>query len=137
MSDDSDPELDALRRQTSHGDRLDEAPREDDRRDLQASIREELEAIDSGDRQKTVSVWDRELAALFATFDDDAHDHADHRDAVGRALREALGREVEDGAAVDRSEVLRLALRLGLAEAAPEYVDTLREAVADRAADSL
>lgn len=133
MSDDSDPELDALRRQTSHGDRLDEAPREDDRRDLQASIREELAAIDSGDRQKTVSVWDGDLAAFLAALDD----HPDHRDAVGRALREALGREVEDDAAVDRSEVLRLALRLGLAEAAPEYVDTLREAVADHATDSL
>jgi hypothetical protein len=133
MSDDTDAELDALRERTSHGDRLDEAPRDDDRDDLQASMREALAEIDSGDRQKTVSVWDGDLAAFLAALDD----HPDHRDAVGRALGEALGREVEDDEAVDRSEVLRLALRLGLAEAAPEYVDTLREAVADHATDSL
>ena len=134
MSDDSDPELDALRRQTSHGDRLDEAPREDERRDLQGTIREELAAIDSGERQKTVSVWDGDLAAFVAALDQEAN--AEHRAAVGHALREALGR-ADDDSDVDRSEVLRLALRLGFAEAAPEYLDTLREAIGDHAADRL
>lgn len=135
MTDDSDPELDALRRQTSHGDRLDEAAREDDRRSLREDIVEELEAIDSGDRQKTVSVWDGDLAAFVAALDQEAN--ADHRDAIGRALREALGREDDPDDDVDRSEVLRLALRLGFAEAAPEYLDTLREAVGDHASGRL
>ena len=66
MSDDSDPELDALRRQTSHGDRLDAAPRADERRDLQASIREALAAIASRDRQNTESAWAGDLAVLSA-----------------------------------------------------------------------
>lgn len=133
MTDNSDPELDALRRQTSQGDRLDEAAQADDRRSLRNDIVDELAAIDAGERQKTVSVWDGDLAAFVAALDQEAN--AEHRAAVGHALREALGRD--DDSDVDRSEVLRLALRLGFAEAAPEYLDTLREAIGDHAADRL
>jgi uncharacterized protein (DUF1778 family) len=135
MTDNSDPELDALRRQTSQGDRLDEAAQADDRRSLRDDIVDELAAIDAGERQKTVSVWDGDLAAFVAALDQEAN--AEHRAAVGHALREALGRADDDDSDVDRSEVLRLALRLGFAEAAPEYLDTLREAIGDHAADRL
>jgi len=89
---------------------------------------------DAGERQKTVSVWDGDLAAFVAALDQEAN--AEHRAAVGHALREAL-RRADDDSDVDQSEVLRLALRLGFAEAAPEYLDTLREAIGDHAADRL
>ncbi|WP_318570647.1 hypothetical protein [Salinigranum marinum] len=81
-----------------------------------------------------MSVWDGDLAAFVAVLDRDTN--AEHRAAVGHALREALGRD-DDDSDVDRSEVLRLALRLGFTEAAPEYLDTLREAIGDHAADRL
>jgi len=134
VTDDSDTELDALRRQTSQGDRLDEAAQTDDRRSLRDDIVDELAAIDAGERQKPVSVWDGDLAAFVVALDQEAT--AEHRAAVGHALREALGR-ADDDSDVDRSEVLRLALRLGFAEAAPEYLDTLREAIGDHAANLL
>lgn len=133
MTEDVDADLAELKKQTSHGDRLDEAGRGAERRELQGDILAELEAIDTGDRQKTVSVWDGDVAALITALDKDGNEA--HLDAVGAALREALGRDTD--ADVDRSEVLRLALRLGLREAAPEYLDALREAVGKRAADQI
>ncbi|WP_201740265.1 hypothetical protein [Salinigranum halophilum] len=70
-----------------------------------------MEQIDRGERQKTVSVWDGHLAAL------DEEGNEDHLEAVGHALQDDL--DVERGA-IDRSDVLRLALRLGLHEAVKE-----------------
>lgn len=127
--DDTDPELEKLRRQTEKGSRVDEAAEELATADLREAIREELRAIDEGDRQKTVSVWDGEVAALVAALED----NAEWRQEVGEALRAAHGQE-DVGGEVDRSEILRLALRLGFREASPEAIDTLREAVRDEAA---
>ena len=129
MSDDAD--LDQLRAATDHGDRLDEAAEEVDRAALRGSIAEYLDEIDAGDRQKTVSVWDGEVAALLAALEDHPEDMA----RVGDSLREALGVDTDDD--VDRSDVIRLALRLGLREAAPKEIETVREAVQDRATRGL
>jgi len=129
MSDDAD--LDQLRAATDHGDRLDEAAEEVDRAALRESIAEYLDEIDAGDRQKTVSVWDGEVAALLAALEDHPEDMA----RVGDSLREALGVDTDDD--VDRSDVIRLALRLGLREAAPKEIETVREAVQDRATRGL
>jgi hypothetical protein len=129
MSDDAD--LDQLRASTDHGDRLDEAAEAGNREDLRESITEYLDEIDDSDRQKTVSVWDGEIAALLAALED----HPEDRARVGDSLREAL--ELDTDEEVDRSDVIRLALRLGLREAAPEEMQTVREAVQDRAARGL
>lgn len=129
MSD--DPDLDALREATNHGDRLDEAAEEVDREDLRDSVGKYLDEIDSGERQKTVSVWDGEVAALLAALED----HPDHLEAVGDSLREALNLDTD--AEVDRSDVIRFALRLGLREAAPKEMETVRKAVQDRATRGL
>lgn len=126
-----DAELESLRQQTQHGDRLDEADREATHAELEERIGEYLAEIDAGDRQKTVSVWDGELAALVAALEDHPEDLA----AVGEHLRGAF--DADAAASADRSEVLRRALRLGLREAAPEYMDTLREAVRDHATQDL
>lgn len=127
----TDDDLAALREQTDHGDRLEEAATDDSRGEFRDTIAEELRAIDAGERQKTVSVWDADLAALSTALDE----HPEHAQAVGEALREAFDATAEDDP--DRSEVLRRALRLGLREAAPEYVEELRGAVRDHATRDL
>ena len=129
MTDDAD--LDQLREATDHGDRLDEAADEIDRAPLRESVTEYLEEIEDGDRQKTVSVWDGEVAALLAALED----HPDDMSRVGDNLREAL--EVDGSDDVDRSDIIRLALRLGLREAAPDEMETVRQAVQDRATRGL
>jgi hypothetical protein len=129
MSDDTD--LEELRRQTSRGDRLDEDTRRDDTAEFRERVERALEEIDAGDRQKTVSVWDGPLAAFVAALED-----TEDLQAVGTALQESLGEEV-DAEAVDRSEVLRLALRLGFREAAPEYLEAARDTVREHNAPDL
>jgi hypothetical protein len=125
-----DDELEALREQTSHGDRIDEAAGEEEKREFVADIVAELEEIDRGDQQKTVSVWDGHLAALIRALESNPEQMED----VGHALQQRL--DVDEGEA-DRSEILRLALRLGLEEAAPEVVEALRDAVREQATKGL
>ncbi|RKS75816.1 hypothetical protein BDK61_4333 [Haloarcula quadrata] len=128
MSD--DPDLEDLKAQTSQGDRLDSAAKEMDRQDLVDDIVDELEAIDAGDQQKTVSVWDGQLAAFIRALEA----NPDHLDAVGNGLQEQL--DIEETEA-DRSSVLRLALRVGFQEAAPEQFEAVREAVRKQATKGL
>lgn len=125
----ADEDLETLREQTERGDRTDEDARSAERAELQSSIVNELAEIDAGDRQKTVSVWDGQLAALFATLEKDEFE--EDLEAIGVALRREFDISNEDPP--DRSEVLRLLLRLGLREAAPEYHETLREALKEHA----
>lgn len=126
----SDEDLDALREQTSQGDRIDEAAKVDDRQSLVDDIIAELEAIESGEQQKTVSVWDGPLAAFIRALEA----NPEQMDDVGRALQNHL--DVDEGD-VDRSELLRLALRLGFQEAASEEFDAVREAVQEHATRNL
>lgn len=129
MSDDD--ELAALREQTSQGDRIDEAGAAEDRQDLVEDIVAELEAIDQGEQQKTVSVWDGQVAAFVRALEE----NPDRLEHVGDGLQEQLGLDTD--ADVDRSEVLRLALRLGFQEAAPSEYDAVREAVREQATKGL
>lgn len=107
------------------GDRLETAATTQETADLTASILEELEAIEAGERQKTVSVWDGSLAALLGALET----HDAEREALVAALRDALDAPAGNG---DRSEILRLALRLGIQEAAPEYLDAIRDATREQ-----
>jgi len=88
-----------------------------------------LADIEAGDTSKTLSVRDARLTALVRALEE-----TDHLDEVGTELQEALGRET-DADEIDRSEVLRLAVRLGLQEAAPETLDTARDAYARHATE--
>ena len=134
-----DPDVDELKEEfggaSAGGDRLDTARSEQasGRADLKPAIVDALEEIDAGDRQKTVSLWDGNMAALFAGLE--ASDHA--RRQLAQQLVGALeeqgatpGVDLDDP---DKSDVLRLALLHGLNDAAPEYVEVLREALEERA----
>lgn len=124
MSEDGQ-DLDQLRAQTEQGDRLDEDPGDDVEAELVDAIANQLDAVDAGDVNKTVSVWDGQLAALFAALDE----RPDDRQRVGEALASALGADSTPDE-VERAQLIKLALRAGL-RAAPD--DVL--AAAERARD--
>lgn len=125
-----DDDLAALREQTSHGDRIEEAAVEEEKHDLVEDIIDELEAIDAGDQQKTVSVWDGPIAAFIRALEE----HPDRMEDVGHSLQRQLDLDEGD---VDRSEVIRLALRLGFQEAAPDKFEAVREAAREQATKGL
>jgi hypothetical protein len=133
MSDESEADLAHLREATDHGDRLEKATEEVDRAEFQESVTEYLVEIEDGDRQKTVSVWDGEIAALLSALED----HPEEMTRVGNALRETLDSDsdtdTDTNDDVGRSEIIRLALRVGLREATPEDIETVRKAVRDYA----
>jgi hypothetical protein len=79
---------------------------------------------------KALSLRDEQLAALIHGLEDQHEDFT----AVGVALQEALGWDA-DPEAIDRSEVLRLAIRVGLREAAPEVIETARDAQVRRVSE--
>jgi hypothetical protein len=97
---------------------------------LVSDIVTELEALEAGERQKTISVWDGQLAALLRALEE----NPDQLTTVGHALQRQLDLEESN---VDRSTVLRLALRLGFQEAAPKTVAALRDAVQQQATKDL
>lgn len=124
MSDntDDDDELEQLRQQTDVGTRAQEATPSESSSDLEDAVVEMLDAVEAGETSKTLSVRDARLTALVRALED-----TDELEAVGTDLQDALGRDVAPEA-IDRSEVLRLAVRLGLQEAAPELLETARDA---------
>jgi hypothetical protein len=128
MSEDED--LTALREQTSHGDRIDEAPAQGEQQQLVEDIIAELEAIDAGEKQKTISVWDGHLTAFIRALES----NPEQMDDVGHALQRQLDSEEGD---IDRSKILRFALRLGFREAAPKEFEAVREAARKQATKDL
>jgi len=128
MSEDQD--LGSLRDETAHGDRIDEANAESDHRAFVADIVAELEAIDAGDKQKTISVWDGHLAAFIRALEA----NPDRMNAVGERLQQRLDREPGE---IDRSELLRLTLRLGFKEVASDEFDAVRDAASEHATNQL
>lgn len=125
--DNGDVDLDTLRQQTETGNRLevDAENADDEDADVfrQALITALAERQEAG-TQRTVSFWDGELAGLLDALESDP----ERLRAVGVALQEALGRD-PNPEAIDRSEVVQLAARLGFQEVDPELVESWREAV--------
>jgi hypothetical protein len=128
VSDEED--LAALREQTSQGDRIEEAAAGQEKQEFVEDILSQLESIDAGERQKTVSVWDGHLAAFVGALEN----NPERMEDVGEALADRVGTDVDT---LDRSDVLRLALRLGFQEAAPEEFDAIREAARKQATKNL
>lgn len=132
MPDDEDIDLEELKRQTSHGDRLDSDADNGERQALKDTILTELAAIDAGEQQKTISVWDGPTAALVRALDD----NPEQRTEIGAALRRQLDID-GDEEPIEHSELVRYALRLGFQQADPEIFEILREAVREHATQDL
>lgn len=126
---DTDDELEQLREQTDVGTRAQSASPSEESTDLEDTIVALLGDVEAGEVSKTLSVRDARLTALVRALEETGG-----LDDVGAALQEELGREA-DADGTDRSEMLRLAVRLGLQEAAPEVLDTARDASARHASE--
>jgi hypothetical protein len=124
MTDDMDDELAELREQTSRGNRLDEQADEGDFVDRIVTM---LDAVDEGDRSKVLSLYDPQLAALIYALEDDPQRFRE----VVEALGEAQGTNV-DVEEIGRTEFLKMAVRVGLRESAPDLLDEAKEAVTRR-----
>jgi len=140
-SSESDTNLEELKQRHQKGSRVAGAARgqrgdeavndaEEDIDPLEAAIVRAFERLDAGDAPKSLSLRDEQLAALIHGLEDQREDFT----AVGVALQEALGRDA-DPEAIDRSEILRLAIRVGLREAAPEVIETARAAQVRRVSE--
>lgn len=135
MSDDTDVEK--LRKRHQKGSRVTGAATESEKSTdefdpLEEAMVESFAQIERGETAKSLSVRDGQLAALIHGLEAEP----DELEVVGVALQKALDRET-DSEAVDRSEVIRLAVRLGLRKAAPETVETARSAQARHLASQL
>jgi len=127
-----DAELEELKAATQRGDRNDEVDTEGPTT-FTDEIVDALEAIEQGELGKTIAVRDQPIAALLATLDADGNE--DRMQSVGQALEDELGREHSE--AFDRSEIVRLALRVGLQAAAEETMVDLNDAVGEHARQNL
>jgi hypothetical protein len=127
----TDDDIEELRRKTDHGSRIDEESDAAGQQELVETMLDELATFDEGERQKTVSVWDGDVAALVAALEE--HDQiAD----VGQQLADAHGVDIETKS-LDRSDVLRLALRHGFQHGAPDVWDALEDAIREHATRGL
>jgi len=125
----TDDDLEQLREQSQRGSRLQESS--DQENALVAAITDVLSDIESGDRRKTIAVRDKPVAALLTVLDE----HPKQMTEVGQQLQEALGRDTDDE--FDRSEISRLAFRVGLQEAAPSAMEQLQEAHTEHMKDQM
>ena len=124
-----DEELEQLREDTELGTRAEYSTPSEETTNLEDTMVALLADVEAGEVSKTLSVRDERLTALVRALEE-----TDGLDDVGEALREELGREA-DADGTDRSEVLRLAVRLGLQKAAPGVLDTARDASARHASE--
>lgn len=126
---DTDDELEELRQKTDVGTRAQSVTSEKESTDLETAIITLLSEVEDGQVSKTLSVRDARLAALVRALEE-----TDDLPDVGAALQKELGRET-DIDEIDRSEVLRLAVRLGIEQAAPEVLESARDAYAKHASE--
>ena len=126
---DDDEELEQLREDTELGTRAEYSTPGEEATNLEDAMVALLAEVEAGEVSKTLSVRDEHLTALVRGLEETGG-----LDDVGENLREELGRG-GDADGTDRSEMLRLAVRLGLQEAAPGVLDTARDASARHASE--
>ena len=96
---------------------------------LKDAIKQELAAIEAGEKPQNVTVRDGNLVALL-----DGLDEAGDLETIVADARAALGR---DGDEVSRSEAARLLIRIGIAEVAPDAIRTAVEAQKEHESDNI
>lgn len=126
----NDREIEDLRQSTTPStyveEQLDEEPEE-----LQSDLLEALQEMDEGELPKVIAVRDRHTTALLRALEETEEGLA----LLGHTLESSLGRQ--QSSEFDRSQVLRLAIRLGLQEGAPSYFAQLEDAAAQHARQNL
>ena len=119
---DTEEELQALRKEDSHGTRADPGP-EQDFVDVLVSA---LDAADNGEATDTISAYDPTLAAVLGALDED-----EQLEATFDRLRDSY-----DGNSgleePTKSAIIRLAVRVGLQEGAGDVMEDLEAAIRQR-----
>lgn len=106
-------------------------PRGDQQQTLADAILTELERINEGEEQKTISSWDGPVAASVRALGTTPEQRAE----VGESLRRQL--DIDEESEIDRSELVRYALRLGFRQVDPDKFETLKESVREHATQGL
>lgn len=125
MSENDNPDLEALREEASTGNRL-EADDPTAQSDFVDALVATLNSIEDGDSSETVTAYDPRLAATLEALEDDGQ-----LEDVFNQLCDAYDGDAGLDTA-SRSAIIRLAVRVGLQEGADGVMDDLREAVERR-----
>jgi hypothetical protein len=102
-----------------------------DTSDLQNEIGVALTAIDAGEASKMIGFRDQHVAALLIA----AETRNESFQELGNRLARSVGREERES--FTRSEIIRLAVRAGLQQAAPGHYERLTAATTQHARDTL
>ena len=103
----------------------------DDTSSLQNEIGVALAAIDAGEESKMIGFRDQHVAALLIA----AEKRNESFQALGNRLAQSIGREERES--FTRSEIIRLAVRAGLQQVAPDHYERLTAATTQYARDTL
>ncbi|MFC6764647.1 hypothetical protein [Natrinema soli] len=124
---DLDSDLKALKEETQGGNRIQDVAKEDAYREFQEAVVESLHNRSTSGTNQTVSIWDKELAALT----DVLKENPELLDRVGTELENELGRPTSEDEQMTRGELLGMFVRVGMQEADPELFEMWRDAVAE------
>jgi hypothetical protein len=136
MSDDVvDAELDELRQSTERGSRVEDDSADDEEEEGPPFAIVAYEELDAEGANPTIAVRDRPYVAfLAALFRDEL---SEDRERVKQSLCEKVGIDPEKIVDFDRSEAVRLAMRAGFQEAAPDLMDEFDSARLKRAEEEM
>lgn len=123
MTDTDDVDIEALKKATETGTRVKQPGEVSDefREDLDEALAKRM----ASGAQRSVGLWDGELAALVDAIDD----HPDRMETFASNAREVLGIDEEND--LDKSETVRLGLLFAIKKLDPELWDEWRDAVAE------
>ena len=93
------------------------------------AVEQALIDINRGDKSKNLSVRDEHIAAILYALEE-----LDEDEHVGEQLQQLANRNERE---VDRSEILRSALRVGLEQVAPELMEQARDTHGEFVRDGL
>lgn len=117
----NDEEIHELRRSTTRNMHVDTIkPR--DKENLQDNIYTAICEVESGDHSSMIGFRDQSISALLLALERQENG----LDQLGRRLEHSLGQEDSDS--FDRSKILRLAIRVGLQQAARDHFERLTAA---------
>jgi hypothetical protein len=120
-------DIESLKEETQKGSRTANAEMQTE---LFEDILEQLIAIDQGE-SKTIAIRDKSLSALFTAVEER---DSDEMEQMLHDLADAAGKEPGNAT---KSELLRLAARVGLQTAAPDAYDELVKATRERAGNDV
>lgn len=120
-------EIEKLRQDTSPGSRTESGNSTPDA--FSEAVEQALVDINRGEKSKNLSVRDEHVAAVLYALEEVGGEKE-----IGEALQQLANRNERD---VDRSEILRSALRIGLEEVAPELMADARETHGEFVRDGL